>query len=62
MLASCQAVSVDLDQKYLKVKRVAAGGNSQLVFGDTIKVGAVFNAHHEVCLSNGVDASISRSK
>eukprot|EP00752_Nemacystus_decipiens_P017496 g15685.t1 len=38
ILSSCQAISVDLDQKYLKVKRVAAGGNGQLVFGDTIKV------------------------
>lgn len=36
-------MSVDLDQKYLKVKRVAARGNGQLVFGDTIKVGTVFS-------------------
>lgn len=47
ILSSCQAVSVDLDQKYLKVKRVAAGGNGQLVFGDTIKVGD-FNARSRV--------------
>ncbi|CAM9798983.1 unnamed protein product [Ectocarpus fasciculatus] len=37
ILSSCQAVSVDLDQKFLKVKRVTAS-NGQLVFGDTIKV------------------------
>lgn len=38
ILSSCQAVSVDMDQKYLKLKRVSANGDGQLVFGDTIKV------------------------
>ncbi|CAM9140061.1 unnamed protein product [Laminaria digitata] len=38
ILSSCQAVSVDMDQKYLKVKRVSANDDGQLVFGDTIKV------------------------
>lgn len=39
ILAGCQAVFVDLDQKYVKVKRVIpSGSNDQLVFGDTIKV------------------------
>lgn len=45
ILSSCHVVSVDLDQKYLKVKRIATGGNGQLEFGDTVKVGAVLNAH-----------------
>lgn len=38
-MSQCQAVFVDLDQKYLKVKRISASGDGQLVFGDTVKVG-----------------------
>ncbi|CAM9262728.1 unnamed protein product, partial [Hapterophycus canaliculatus] len=38
ILFSCQAVSVDLDKKFLKIKRFIAGCNGQLVLGDTIKV------------------------
>lgn len=43
VLSSCQAVSVDLDQKFLKVKRVNVRGNGQLDLGDTIKASIYFS-------------------
>lgn len=54
ILSSCQAVSVDLEEKFLKVKRVIASGDGQLVFGDTIKVRLFSKAlvavtHYGVC-------------
>ncbi|CAM9894246.1 unnamed protein product [Scytosiphon promiscuus] len=39
ILSSCQAMYVDLDHKFLKVKRFTAGCDGELVVGDTIKVG-----------------------
>lgn len=38
VLSGCQAVSVDLDQKYIKVKRISAGKRGNLEFGSTTKV------------------------
>lgn len=37
-----------MDQKYLKVKRVSANGDGQLVFGDTIKVRPFVSRYFEV--------------
>lgn len=38
ILSGCQALFANLDQKYLKVKRITAGQNGRLVLGEMIKV------------------------
>lgn len=47
VLSECQAVSADLDQKYLKVKRISSGEDEQPLFGETIKVQGVVEALHD---------------